>query len=1091
MNWRKRHPVGVALTAGILATTTAPAVMGASSSGAAPVIDIAVSVAKDGGGNFTSADGPGLDSGDSNGIVRTHDTIQYKVDVNVTGGTANNETFTLEAPVGTEWEQLPGTCTGPGSKIDGQRLICNLGDLTNASRSIPVLLRVTGDMHNGDNVPVSAGVTADNAPGKEVHADPVTVSAAPKFDLNKRDGGIAKQEAAGPNGEAGVVYEFPIVVGAKPQDDPKHSPKLGSEPLASPFTFTDDISQLLDGKSAGGARLFDWTSLPACAPYPASKAGSQPAGSGGGARGVTESGTFDCAQSGAGANIDVTITGADTSADHVPTQTTSGKAVPADEALVVSGYIKIWIPQDEINKAAEGNPGGAVKIKDTFTGFDPKSVSGQDNYGSGLEPLANNSNESSLVVNGRLLLRKWYEDLDGTPAGTATDYETGDGYVTPGDKFRSRVRVTNSGVAAYDPLYACDTFDNKVQTLTTDADGAYALTKNVSGVKIEYAAADWGSPREMQQADCNDEDGPWYDDPAKVPGGIKAVGKVRFVGPLKGLTMGYYYTNLQVADGVDDDTRLRNFGMTRARQKWVHDTSDPDESLGRAADRLTVTSVLTRVNKRVVPPGSTPETAPDRPSYQVTAGRTATYALYPTLTSKANGTGTHDVTVVDTLPKWVSYAGNASVEPAKVEPNEDGTTTVTWVLKDRTPNQPIDPITFDVRASSLAPETTAVNEAEVSTPADSSPESQREATHALQIAHGAAMAIEKEAPVPVEKVGDNLKYTMTLANRSPRPLTNIDLIDALPHNGDDRRPATDFRGTVGLAEEPGPLEDGTVFYTSADPASISLDPDDESNASGGDTRWCTKAQLGSSGCPAGLAEVTGFRITDPGPLAPNETHMYDLVLQPKGNVDGDVYTNRTGARASGLALPVQSGDATVRVIDEGNGTGDQIDSPANPPEEEDPPTQEVPEEPTPEEPTPDEPTPDEPGQEEPGQEEPGQEEPDAPGPDTPDEPTPAEPDEPGQQDPGEPTPNEPAEPAPGNPPAEHPKPNNPPKDKPAAPPAPKDETPSDPGSTPAPKDPPHLADTGFDTREYVIGGGILALALAGAVTAFRLMRRQY
>ncbi|NGN65748.1 hypothetical protein G5C51_17815 [Streptomyces sp. A7024] len=1061
------------MTAGIL-TATAPAVMGASSSGAAPTIDIALSVAKDGGGNFTAEDGPGLDSGANNGIVRTHDTIQYKVDVNVTGGTARNETFTLDAPVGTEWQQLPGVCKGPGSKIDGQRLICNLGDLTNTSRSIPVLLRVTGDMKNGDKIPVSADVSADNAPGKGVAADPVTVSAAPKFDLDKKNGGIAKTEADGPNDEPGVVYEFPIVVDARAQDDPKHSPQLGSEPLASPFTFTDDISELLDGTS-GGARLYDWGAVPACAPYPANKAASQPAGRGEGAKGVTESGTIDCTQSGAGANIDVTVTGADTSADHVPTQTTSGKALPADSAIVISGYIKVWIPQDAINQAAEGKPGGTVTIKNAFTGFDPKSISGQDNYGDGEEPLDNNTNTSSLVVNGKLLLRKWYESMDGDPVGTATDFETGDGYVTPGESFRSRVRVTNSGVTAFDPLYACDTFDNKLQTLTTDASGAYALTKNVSGVRIEYAAADWGSPREMQQADCNDDDGPWYDDPADVPGGVKAVGKVRFVGPLRGLTMGYYYTNLKVADGAEDGDRLRNFGMTRARQKWVHDTSDPEEALGRAADRVTVTSVLTRVNKKVVGPGETAETAPDRPSYQVTAGGTATYALYPTLTSKANGTGTHDVTVVDTLPEWISYAGSASVEPDSVEANEDGTTTVTWVLKDRKPNEPIDPITFKVRASSLAPETTAVNEVETSTPADNSPEDQRRATQALQIAHGAAMAIEKHAPVPVEKVGDDLTYDMTIANRSPRPLRNLDIIDALPYRGDGRSPASDFHGTVGLAKAPGPLHDGAkLFYTSAAPDAISLDPEDGSNDDGGATRWCEESELGETGCPASLAEVTGYRITDPGPLAPNETQSYDLVLATQGAVHDDVYTNRVGARASGLALPVQSGDANVRVIDE--------EDPGDPAEPSDDPTTPPPAEPS-DEPTPDEPS-DEPTPDDPS---------DEPTPDDPsDEPTPDEPsDEPTPDEPG----NPPAPPAgPGNPPVEpapstsepQPAPSVPDKDDPAIPD--KDDNKPAPHG---PQEPPHLADTGFNTNEYVIGGAILALTLGGAVTAVRLMRRQY
>ncbi|WP_143041424.1 hypothetical protein [Streptomyces indicus] len=875
-----------------------------------------MSVAKDGNGNFTSTDGPGLDSGANNGIVRTHSTVQYKVDVNVKGGTAKNETFTLDAPAGTEWRQLPTICTGPGSKIDGKQLICNLGDLTNASRSVPVLLHVTGEAKNGDTLPLSATVSSDNAPGKTVHAKPVTVSAAPKFDLSKQGGSLTRNQAEGPNGEPGMVYQFPILVETKSQADPAHSPKLGSEALSSPVSFTDDISQILDGKASAGARLYDWGPMAACGPFPASRPGSQPAGRDGGAAGVTESGTFACTQPAPGQNIGVTITGADTTADHVPTRATNGRALRANSSYVISGYIRIWIPQDEINAAAEGKPGGVVDIKNTYSGFDPRSVSGLSNYGSGTEPTGNNSAVTNVVINGRLLLNKQYEDMEGGPGGTATDYKTGDGFVTPDETFRSRIRITNSGVTPYDPVMACDTFDNEVQTLSPDANGVYAFSRNTGNpVKIEYAAADWGSPRDIQQADCNDADGPWFDDPTKVPGGIAAVGKVRFTGTLPGSRQGYYYTNLKVADGVEDGARLRNFGEAKARQLWVHDTGDPDEALGRAADRLTVTSVLTRVKKRVVEPGQTAETAVDRPSFLITAGRTATYALYPSLTSKANGTGTHDVTVVDTLPKHIQYAGDASVEPQSVRPNPDGTTTVTWVLKDRKVNEPIDPITFTVRASSTAPETTAVNEVVTSTPADKSPEEQRKSTSALRIAHGAALAVEKEAPVPVEKVGDDLHYNLTIANHSPRPLRNLDIIDALPYNSDARKPASDFHGTVGLAKAPGPLGDGTVYYTLADPADIDLDPADPTNSTGGATRWCTQAELGTTGCPKDLSKVTGFRIKWPGPLAPNETHSYDLLLATKGAVHDDVYTNRIGARADGLALPVQSGDATVRVVD--------------------------------------------------------------------------------------------------------------------------------------------------------------------------------
>lgn len=248
------------MTAGVVAVSGLPT-MGATSA-AAPVIDVAVSVVKDGGGNFTGSDGPGLDSSATNGVVRTNDTVQYKVDVNVIGGTATNETFTVNAPPNTEWLQLPNECTGAGSKIDGAKLICNLGSLTNKTQSVPVMLRVTGKAKNGDTIPVSATVSADNAPSKTAAAKPVTVSAAPKLDLSKKDGGFTQSVATGKDGSKGVVYQFPVTVQVKPQDDPSHPAKLGAEAVTSPISFTDDISKLLAGGASPGALLYDWGPSP-------------------------------------------------------------------------------------------------------------------------------------------------------------------------------------------------------------------------------------------------------------------------------------------------------------------------------------------------------------------------------------------------------------------------------------------------------------------------------------------------------------------------------------------------------------------------------------------------------------------------------------------------------------------------------------------------------------------------------------------------------------------------------------------------------------------------------------------------------------
>jgi hypothetical protein len=262
-----------------------------------------INVAMDGLGHYSDAEGPGLDSGPDNGIVRTGDTIRYDVHVNVVSGTAVNETFTLTAPEGTAWVQVPGECGGSGSRIEGSRLICNVGDLTNATLRVPALLRVSHDLANGDQITTTGTVTADNAEPADVPSPdrPTTlVSARPAFNLVKGGGyETSRVSVAAPDGTEGVAFVYPVVVEAAPVDPahPEYPPRLGVEPLRSPITFTDDLSTFLGGSPTSGARLWTWDPKgPACGQNNEGYVYNAPRSSGGDDNSVTDSGSFACEQ---------------------------------------------------------------------------------------------------------------------------------------------------------------------------------------------------------------------------------------------------------------------------------------------------------------------------------------------------------------------------------------------------------------------------------------------------------------------------------------------------------------------------------------------------------------------------------------------------------------------------------------------------------------------------------------------------------------------------------------------------------------------------------------------------------------------------
>jgi uncharacterized repeat protein (TIGR01451 family) len=78
-------------------------------------------------------------------------------------------------------------------------------------------------------------------------------------------------------------------------------------------------------------------------------------------------------------------------------------------------------------------------------------------------------------------------------------------------------------------------------------------------------------------------------------------------------------------------------------------------------------------------------------------GKTYTYTLIPKITASKCGTA-RKVTIVETLPAFLTYQPGSSKIAPKITKNHDGTTTLTWNLGDISTHGEIPPITYSATA---------------------------------------------------------------------------------------------------------------------------------------------------------------------------------------------------------------------------------------------------------------------------------------------------------------------------------------------------------------------------------------------------------
>lgn len=348
--WRR----GMALAMSSLLVSGLALVAGAVPAQASAVNGVSWSVQSDGTAPFNADNAPGNDSGANNGVVRAQDTVVWTQTIN--GGAEGAVEIVNTLPAGMRWTDasaLGSVCDAPGGgsiSSDRTTLTCNV-TVANATKTL-TMSAVVGAVGNGTEIVPTATVNG----AAYTATTPVMVSATPKTEISLwRLGNTA---AATFNGQTGVLT--PIFIGLSATKDADNPRFYGYEALGNSFSFIVDVP--------AGAVVADEYLTTSATPRP-SRA------------------TLSTSQAGPGQPVTVTVTGADTS--FVDASPYNG--FPSSLISMLQVKLGLFTPY-------EGNieVGVPVLLGGQVHSFDPESLSGQSNFGTGVAP----GQEDTMVCEG-------------------------------------------------------------------------------------------------------------------------------------------------------------------------------------------------------------------------------------------------------------------------------------------------------------------------------------------------------------------------------------------------------------------------------------------------------------------------------------------------------------------------------------------------------------------------------------------------------------------------------------------------------------------------------------------------------------------
>lgn len=340
-------------------------------------------------------------------------------------------------------------------------------------------------------------------------------------------------------------------------------------------------------------------------------------------------------------------------------------------------------------------------------------------------------------------------------------------------------------------------------------------------------------------------------------------------------------------------------------------------------DTLLLVAYASSVTKRIA---QLDDSGQAKKIYDLDANQfTVDYEIRPSMDVKEGVAWTTPTTMIitDTLPRGMAYepgsshyggtyklsakpgrqgqvAGGESLEP-HITMNQDGTTTLTWVIADVPVKKVLPSIFFSAKMDGATKANVQfVNKVSIATTEDMrSPHIQN--GNLSEVAHSTSrtsdIAVLKASDQAAYDPGRPIKYTMSYINNGGREEPAPVMMDTLPQNGDAA--GSRFAGTYkvsGVKVVPPAGQSMTayqVWYTTDANVKdkISVDYTDAGIKSGSEngTTW-RQLQLAADGQVALPAE-TPTAIVLLGSLPSKKTAELHIELAPQGNTAGDRYVN--------------------------------------------------------------------------------------------------------------------------------------------------------------------------------------------------------
>lgn len=654
----------------------------------------------------------------------------------------------------------------------------------------------------------------------------------------------------------------------------------------------DSVSYDLDVTNSVGAPTVSLAD--ACTPFSESSASGHPWS--GGSHDESQMAPFvdDCTLTRlSSTTYRLTLSGIDYSKSLVPTESSTGAALPTDRQAVASG--SIWI---RVRSSANSGQVSLTSSAPTYVAVDGSTST---------DDTDNNQSASvwSLGVHyGGWLGNSWSDTLRVARGATA--------------EARTSLSISNvpdKGTAAG----SCTIIDSRYASL----ESASTFDDNNNNAELPLTVEYYTGSAALLDPDSGSYDpnlwegcganGGWSATPPEDLGSVRAVRTVynpsTDVPPTSRVFLG---ARVRIDEDVEvgQDVWMWSAYLSPnagSSNQWIYTSRSNNPSdislvgtatpgtrypfTGQHRDILRVLGLTPDVSKSVTP-------------VVVDPGGTATYSLV----YSADGLGAVEpevdgYTIVDTLPVGGSYVvGSATPEP-ETATLSSGQQELTWTLDDVATNAQHE-LSYDVDfaedvegGSSLDNSVTASFGGTTSSPAIARVTVNDAGTTSV-------IKTADQAFIPNlagDGVGDG-SWTVQVISRDPLPQSFTDTIDILPYVGDGR--GTAYTGSYelsGVDAVPG----STVYYTTDDPSGLSDDPADTSNGASGDPSGNTVGWSDTY-----TPDATAVRVIT-GELAPFATNPFTVSVRTDGAEGGDVLVNRAQGRAENTRLVTRTSASTA------------------------------------------------------------------------------------------------------------------------------------------------------------------------------------